>query len=127
MKAFPPVETRWGRPFRRANAWWYGGIIAALTPKCALCLMAYAGVGASLGFNGPEWCGTAEDSSGFAATAAAWLGVFGFLLLGLRRLITNGQARPKRNASLEAVKSTAAHELTGSKSLDENFAATHDG
>jgi hypothetical protein len=36
----------------------------ALMPKCLLCVLAYAGLGAALGLNGPEICGALPGSPG---------------------------------------------------------------
>lgn len=33
-----------------------------VAPKCALCLLAYAGLGTAFGLGGPELCGAAETS-----------------------------------------------------------------
>jgi hypothetical protein len=51
----------------------------ALTPKCLLCVLAYAGLGASLGIGGPEICGAASGSHAFWASSHTWLGFAGGL------------------------------------------------
>jgi hypothetical protein len=43
--------------FRRAVRWFLPAALLALMPKCILCVLVYAGLGALLGFGGPEICG----------------------------------------------------------------------
>lgn len=43
--------------------------LLALAPKCALCVLAYIGLGAALGLGGPEFCGGAREHG----SAAAWI------------------------------------------------------
>jgi hypothetical protein len=55
----------------------------ALAPKCTLCVLAYAGVGAAFGLRGPEICGAAGSQdgpwrmevalAGLALACALWL------------------------------------------------------
>ncbi len=56
----------------------------ALAPKCALCLLAYAGLGTALGLGGPEICGATNDSSGhwtvWLPALGALAGAAGFLV-----------------------------------------------
>lgn len=47
---------------RRARGWLLPAALLALTPKCVLCLLAYAGLGAALGFGGPEFCGATGNA-----------------------------------------------------------------
>jgi hypothetical protein len=49
----------------------------ALAPKCALCVLAYAGVGAALGLRGQEICGAA------AGTGSPWRLSLSLLALAL--------------------------------------------
>lgn len=44
--------------------------LLALAPKCVLCLLAFAGLGAAVGPGGPEICGPTDDS---AAVRLEWL------------------------------------------------------
>ncbi|MEO6993832.1 MAG: hypothetical protein ABI273_09405 [Lacunisphaera sp.] len=46
------------------RGWLIPAAILALTPKCALCLLAYAGLGTWLGLGGPELCGGPAGASG---------------------------------------------------------------
>jgi hypothetical protein len=60
--------------------------LLALAPKCVVCALAYAGLGAALGLGGPEMCGAPAGSPGSWASSLAWsgvtlgLGVIGFLV-----------------------------------------------
>lgn len=65
--------------FRRAVRWILPTALLALAPKCLLCVLAYAGLGAVLGLGGPEICGAAAGSPGSWASTFAWLGVAGGL------------------------------------------------
>jgi len=49
--------------FRRSVRWLLPAALLAFTPKCLVCLLAYAGIGASLGIGGPEICGAASSST----------------------------------------------------------------
>ena len=49
---------------RRPRGWLIPAAFLALTPKCVLCLLAYAGVGAALGLGGPEICGAVAGPTG---------------------------------------------------------------
>ncbi len=58
----------------RAVRWLLPTALLALTPKCLLCIAAYAGLGAALGLGRQEMCGA---PAGFAlswASSLAWLG-----------------------------------------------------
>lgn len=43
--------------FERLRRWLLPAALLAAAPKCALCLLAYTGLGAALGLAGPELCG----------------------------------------------------------------------
>ena len=59
---------------------WLGPVaLVALTPKCVLCVLAYAGLGAALGLGGPELCGAAPGAPVSWAAVGAWLGLAGGL------------------------------------------------
>ena len=47
---------------RRWRGWMIPAAFLALTPKCVLCLLAYAGLGTALGFGGPELCGATGNA-----------------------------------------------------------------
>ena len=53
--------------------------LLAVTPKCALCLLAYAGLGATLGLGGPELCGAAARTDGLPLLLGA-LGAGGVII-----------------------------------------------
>ncbi len=71
-----PTHRDAGAPPRRGR-WLLAAALLALGPKCALCVLAYAGLGAALGFGGGELCGPAEPG------AATLILTSGFGLLGL--------------------------------------------
>ncbi len=62
---------------RRPASWLATGALVALAPKCLLCVVAYAGVGAALGLGGSEICGA---SPGVADFWTAWLPLSGIAL-----------------------------------------------
>lgn len=64
---------------RRAVRWLWPAALLALTPKCVLCVLAYAGLGASLGLVGPEICGATTGATNAWVSALAWLGLTGAL------------------------------------------------
>ena len=78
----------------RAVRWLWPTALLALAPKCVLCVLAYAGLGASIGLGGPEICGATAGSPASWAAALAWLGVAGGLgacgLLLSRRCMSFG-------------------------------------
>jgi hypothetical protein len=62
---------------RRTALWLGPAALLALAPKCFLCVLAYAGLGAALGLGGPEICGASAGSPASWALPLAWLGVVG--------------------------------------------------
>ena len=70
------------RRFARGRGWLFPAALLALAPKCVLCVLAYAGLGALLGLSGPELCGGTADPVGHSAVwlsasaGAAIIGVF---------------------------------------------------
>lgn len=48
---------------KRAGRWLGPAALLAAVPKCALCLLAYAGLGTALGLGGPELCGAAAGTN----------------------------------------------------------------
>jgi hypothetical protein len=85
---------------RRTVRWLLPAALLALTPKCLLCVLAYAGLGAALGLGGPEICGASAGSPALWVYALAWLGgvggvgILGFLAGGRRlRSATAGKSR----------------------------------
>lgn len=72
---------------RRVVRWLIPAALLALTPKCVLCVLAYAGLGTALGLGGPELCGATTASPATWASSLAWLGGAGGLgAVGLRAL-----------------------------------------
>jgi hypothetical protein len=73
--------------------------LLALTPKCLLCVLAFAGLGAAVGLGGPEICGAPAGSPAAWATSLAWLGVacglatFGFFASCRRARSGRGERR----------------------------------
>ena len=64
---------------RRVIRWLWPAALLALAPKCVLCLLAYAGLGAAFGVGGPEICGASAGASAAWASTLPWLGVAGGL------------------------------------------------
>jgi hypothetical protein len=71
------------------RGWLLPAALLTLTPKCVLCLLAYAGVGAALGLGGPEICGGQPGLTGswesWLLVPGAGLAIIGFLAARLRR------------------------------------------
>jgi hypothetical protein len=65
---------------RRAVRWLLPAAALALTPKCLLCVLAYAGLGAALGLGGPEICGAPGSDAGSWTT---WLSALGLAALAI--------------------------------------------
>jgi hypothetical protein len=81
----PPMPSPRTKLVRRAARWFWPAALFALTPKCLLCVLAYAGLGAALGLGGPEICGASAGAPATWTFSLAWLGIasgislFGFL------------------------------------------------
>jgi hypothetical protein len=76
----------------RAARWILPAAALAFAPKCLLCVLAYAGLGAALGLGGREWCGApAAGSSAVGATSLAWLGIAS--VLGMVGFLANRRHR----------------------------------
>ena len=73
------------RPFRPLAS----VALFALAPKCLVCVLAYAGIGAVLGLPGPEICGATVGSPGSWASSLAVFGV----ALGIVGLLTSLRCR----------------------------------
>jgi hypothetical protein len=76
------------RPVDLLRRWALPAALLALAPKCALCLLGYAGLGALLGLGGPELCGATVVAT---APWALWLAGLGLatgagILLRRRRV-----------------------------------------
>lgn len=57
---------RWPRRAERgrgARGWLLPAALLTLVPKCVLCVLGYAGLGAALRLGGPELCGGASTST----------------------------------------------------------------
>jgi hypothetical protein len=68
--------------------------LLALAPKCVVCVLGYAGLGATLGLSAPELCGDASDSLASWLTRFAWLGTSGILIVA--GLLANSRRRQSR-------------------------------
>jgi hypothetical protein len=73
----PPMSSPRNEFSRRAVRWLCPAALVAVAPKCLLCVLAYAGLGAALGLGGPEICGAPAGSPGSWASLLAWLGIAG--------------------------------------------------
>ena len=67
-------------------------VLLAVAPKCPLCALAGAGLGAALGLGGPEICGASAGMSGGWAISVGGLGVAG--ALGLAGLCAQRRRMP---------------------------------
>jgi hypothetical protein len=74
---------------RRAVGWFLPAAMFALTPKCVICVVAYAGLGAALGLGRSEICGASAGSPGSWASWLAWLSVAG--TLGMIGFLASGR------------------------------------
>jgi hypothetical protein len=63
------------RRLPRTVRWLLPAVLLAVAPKCLLCVLAYAGLGAALGLGGAEICGGATGSPDAWASTLAWFGV----------------------------------------------------
>jgi hypothetical protein len=61
------------------RGWLLPAALLAVTPKCLLCVLAYAGLGAALGLGGPELCGAPDRSPAFPLLLGV-VGAAGFIL-----------------------------------------------
>lgn len=59
---------------RRLTQVLVAAVLAAVAPKCALCLYGYVGAGAVLGWGGPEVCGSLASPSALTALGSAMAG-----------------------------------------------------
>jgi len=59
----PPMSPSHTKLWRRPLRWLLPAALLAFMPKCLLCLAAYAGIGAALGFGGPEICGATSSNT----------------------------------------------------------------
>ena len=68
----------------RLRGWLIPAALLALSPKCVLCLLAYAGIAGALSFGGPELCGATDNATGYwtmgllvAGGTLGLVGIFG--------------------------------------------------
>ncbi|MCX6955838.1 MAG: hypothetical protein NTV51_27150 [Verrucomicrobia bacterium] len=87
---------------RRTVRWVVPAALLALAPKCLVCLLGYAGLGAALGLAGPELCGAPESSLTPSMVA---LGVAG-TALGLGTGWTVVRLRHRRSSAASATPSS---------------------
>ncbi len=93
----PPMPSRRTESSRRVVRWLGPAALLALTPKCLLCGLAYAGFGAALGLGVPELCGGSPGARASWVSSLPWLGGFsGLTTLGF--LATCRRARSAPNA-----------------------------
>jgi len=84
----------------RARGWLIPAALLALTPKCLLCVLVYAGLGAALGLGGPEICGATTGSPASWASSLAWLGGAGALgTLGFLATCWRARCAPTANSN----------------------------
>jgi hypothetical protein len=80
------------------------GGLAALVPKCLVCVAGYLALGAGLAAQTPEWCGAVADESPgsqrwFVVTAAAFLiGAVGVVAAQRVRGSRNGENTKKQSS-----------------------------
>lgn len=68
---------------RSTRGWLIPAALLALAPKCVLCLLAYAGLGAALGLSGPEICGATSST---ISHWIPWLPVLAGTMVAVRKL-----------------------------------------
>ena len=94
------MPSRRSESCRRAVRWLWSAALLALTPKCILCGLAYAGLGAALGLGGPEICGAAAGTPDTWTSALAWLsGAAALLALGWLATYRRGRSAPTAKAN----------------------------
>jgi len=98
MSPRAPEILRWR--LARVRGWLIPAALLALAPKCVLCLLAYAGLGAALGLGGPELCGGTSSPTGpWAAGLGVLAGTAGLGAL-LARWV-KGQSRLRQSSREE--------------------------
>jgi hypothetical protein len=108
MKVNPPIPSQPAGLPRRAARWLLPAALLALTPKCLLCVLAYAGLGAALGIGGLEICGAPGGSPAFWESSQVWLGFAGVLgMFGI--LASYRRARPAPTANRTSLTSASTH------------------
>ena len=83
----PPMWPRRIEFFHRAARWLLPAALIALTPKCVLCVLAYAGLGAAFGLGGPEICGTTAGSTEGDSIWLPLIAVMVAVVFGFSRLV----------------------------------------
>jgi len=72
--------------FRYVARWLWPAAILAMTPKCLLCVFAYAGLATTIGIGGPEICGESNESvSSFLAIFFVGISVYSLAVFAHRR------------------------------------------
>jgi uncharacterized membrane protein YjjB (DUF3815 family) len=82
------------RRLARTRGWLIPAAFLGLAPKCVLCLLAYAGLGAALGLGGPEICGASSGATGHWTVWLAALGIATGLAMFLSRLAKRPSSNP---------------------------------
>ena len=80
---------------RPSFRWLAAGAFCALTPKCLLCVAAYAGLGTAVGLGGREICGATASGP---ETWASWLLLAG-AVVGFIGFLTKSRPRPERKSA----------------------------
>ena len=102
MPSQPPEHPL--RRLVRTRGWLIPVALFAFVPKCGLCLLAYAGLGAALGLGGPELCGASGGAAGQWSLGLAGLGVMGGIAAFLLRPTGPApDARPYKTTGRSAI------------------------
>ncbi len=86
------MRPRLAERLRPRRGWLIPAALLVLAPKCALCLLAYAGLGAALGIGGPELCGASGDAT---RPGTIWLAVLGGALGAAALLVPAAKRRSR--------------------------------
>ncbi len=97
-----------------ARGWLIPAALLALAPKCVLCVLAYAGLGAALGFGGPELCGATGD----ATISWVWLPALGAAVGIARLLLRPAKGQRLRPVPIDDQRSGSADEISNVITLD---------
>src|SRR4051812_11594704 len=89
--------------YRRALRCLVPAALLAVTPKCLLCVLAYAGLGAALGVARPEICGASDGT--WAGSWAHSLPLLGFVLAaGVFILLLHSRCHPAAGVFLKRLR-----------------------
>ena len=106
---------------RRLRGWLIPAALLALTPKCVLCLLAYAGMGGALGLSGPELCGAPPGQAGHGLWLLPVLGVaLGLAAWGRRRVTPDWPGLKPKSALSERAAARSAVAGNGARTLGQD-------